>query len=294
MFLPDQILLSGVSPYEQYCVGYSGRGGYLTAVVMGQGAFRKTFAHAGSNLLDSIVAYDRAEIDGPYIGQINMTTVSSFCGPEGLIWGYDIARVDCGTPSFLTSEDLAEFTGMTIRDASGLRAAATALFGTNDDRHFPFLPGAHVFCAGRYRFFDGPTSVYSAVALGIPQDRDSAAAVLMEDVGQLDLVEQATTNATKRNVLLGMIRSVLEIGRNQRVKYAEIFIDMSLKRIAAGDVGCALVAVPYFHLARHAHDDNLADQTIDEWVTKKRSFFLSSMTTPPTLPGRSPRRSAIA
>jgi len=73
-------------------VGYLGQGGYLTALIMGFGSFPKTFSHKGSEVLDSVLAYDRAEVEDIYLGQINMSLVSSFSGPEGLIWGYDCAR----------------------------------------------------------------------------------------------------------------------------------------------------------------------------------------------------------
>ena len=45
-------------------------------------------------LLDDIVAYDRAEANDAYIGQINMETASSFCGIAGQVWGYDLATAD--------------------------------------------------------------------------------------------------------------------------------------------------------------------------------------------------------
>jgi histidine decarboxylase len=252
----EQILTASISSYDDYCVGYPGHGGYLTAVVMGQGAFPKMFSHAGSDLLDSTVAYDRAETNGTYLGQINMITVSSFCGPQGLIWGYDIARQDLPPLPLLTNDGRHQFAGSALIDGSRLREAARLLFGTRDRRRFPLLPGTHVPCAGKFRFFDGPAWIYSAVAIGIPEDRGAAAVLFMEDVGQLMLVNGAESLEPMRHrILQSLAHSVTEVGRNQGVLYQEILLDVSLREIHAGEIGCALVAVPYFHLARNAYDE---------------------------------------
>ncbi len=88
------ILEKSISPYEKYCDGYgntkSSGNSYLLGFVLSTGKTKKQFYHDGSKMLDEINAFDIAETKGPYIGQINMSIVSSFCGPQGLIWGYDI------------------------------------------------------------------------------------------------------------------------------------------------------------------------------------------------------------
>ncbi len=52
---------------------------------------------------------------------------------------------------------------------------------------------------------------------------------------------------------LTLDRSVGEVGRNQRVPYLQIVLDLTLREVHAGEIGCALVAMPYFHLARAAY-----------------------------------------
>lgn len=279
IFSKEKILNLSISPYDKYCIGYTGKGRYITALVMGIGSFKETFSHVGSDLLDSIVAYDRAEVDDIYIGQINMTIVSSFCGPEGLIWGYDIANnVKKRKHFLLSSGGVNKFKGIKIRSGEGLRDAARMLFGTNKEKHFPFLPGSHVCCAGKYRFFKGPTFLYAAVAIGIPKDRNRSACLLMEDVGQLIDIDDKKNigKRVKKKLIVNMIKSVLEIGKNQKIIYEEIIVDFIAKKINAGEVGCSLIAMPYFHLAKNAYDKSLPKEKLKDWVNKKKRYFLQS------------------
>lgn len=245
---------------------------------MGIGAFHKTFSHAGSDTLDSIVAYDRAEVESAYMGQVNMSVVSSFCGPEGLIWGYDAARQE------LEALDLLEGLtpgGITVKDGQGLREASRGLFGTRDERHFPFLPGSHVFCAGKFCSFRGPTHLYSAAAIGIPHERDKAACLLMEDVGQIIGVDgDSLQGGIRHKLVANMAKSVLAVGENHRIEYREIIVDFVSREIRAGDIGCALVSMPYFHIAKHAYDDDLADLTLSAWAERKSEFYLDAYPEP--------------
>lgn len=278
IFSKEKILQLSISPYDNYCVGYSGQGRYITALVMGIGAFKEKFSHVGSDLLDSIVAYDRAEADDAYIGQINMSIVSSFCGPEGLIWGYDVSQNKKAQHSILSTKELASFNGVKIRNGEGLREAAKMLFGTKNEKHFPFLPGSHVCCAGKYRFFRGPTFLYSAVAIGVPRDRNKSACLLMEDVGQLINTEEKKeiSKRAKKKIILNIIRSVLEVGKNQKTTYEEIITDFVSGDIKAGEIGCALIAMPYFHLAKNAYDKHLSKKKLKDWAKEKRKYFLNN------------------
>lgn len=75
----------------------------------------------------------------------------------------------------------------------------------------------------------------------------------MEDVGQLMLVDGPESLGPMRHKLLtSTAQSVTEIGANQRVHYREIVLDLALREIRAGEIGCALVAMPYFQVAKHA------------------------------------------
>ena len=275
-FSKEKIVSSALSPYDYYCVGYPGEGNYLTALVMGAGTFKKTFTHPGSKKLDEIVAYDRAEVAEAYIGQINMNIVSSFCGPQGLIWGYDIAKKDdIPLPAFLPTfkKNVQELKGIKIKNGANLRKAAVALFGTNDERHFPFLPGSHVACAGKFYTKPGPTILYGAIAIGIPENRKKAACLLMEDIGEIT-ASDGIMGPIKEKLMLNAIKSVIEVGKNQRVRYQEVFVDFIAKKVKSDEIGCVLVAMPYFLLAKKAFNERLIDQNLKEWMTSTRKYFL--------------------
>ena len=274
-FLKQHILSSAVGSHDRYCEGHAGQNRYLTALVMGIGSFPRTFSHQGSELLDRVLAYDSAEIDDVYLGQINMTLVSSFCGPEGLIWGYDVARAENLSLSTMAGKKLLEPAKVHVRSGQGLRDAARMLFGTATERHFPFFPGSHVFCAGKFRFVWGPVQLYAAVAIGIPVERTRAACVLMEDVGKFLIRDAKTFEERKDEILLHMAQSVLEVGKNQGVECNEIFVDCIVKNIPDGSVGCPMVAMPYFRLAMNAYDEHLHEQSLGDWAERKSGLFLS-------------------
>lgn len=273
LFSKNEIISSSLSPYDNYCVGYAGKGGYFTALAMGIGRFKKTFTHLGSRILDAIIAYDRAEIADSYLGQINMQIVSSFCGPQGIIWGYDVASPkEINTPLQLQEARHREIKQTKIKSGEFLRKAATALWGTNDARHFPFLPGTHVPCAGRFQIIEGPGHLYAGIGIGIPEDRARNACLLMEDVGILSQI----SHSIKEKILLDLAQSVLEVGRNQKIVYKEIFVDFVNREIKGDEIGCALVVMPYFHLAKKAFHKNLAQQTLEEWIQNSETHFLSN------------------
>ena len=262
----ESLLASAIGPHDRYCAGYHGQGGYLIAVTLGIGVVPATCGHPGSDGLDEILAYDHAESADAYLGQINMTPVSSFCGVEGLIWGYDLARAPLDELPLATWERRGDLDGVSVRSASGLRAAARTLLGTVDDRRFPFLPGSHVPCAGKFRSFRGPARVYAAVAIGIPAERDRAACALMEDVGQL--APEHAVPQQQHGVLLNMARSVVAVGRNQRVEYREILVDCVSTEVRPGEIGCPLVAIPYFHLAGGAYLRDLGEMDLAMWIER--------------------------
>lgn len=273
-FSKKGICTSAVSPYDNYCIGYSGGENYLTALVLGIGAFEKRFSHPGSNVLDRIVAYDRAETSEAYLGQINMSIVSSFCGPQGLIWGYDIAKKeDISLPASLQTFGLKMIEGIKIKSGENLRKAATALFGTNKERHFPFLPGSHTPCAGRFFTKSGPTNLYGIIAIGIPENREKVACLLMEDVGEITASE-GIIQPIKERLMFNAIKSILEVGKNQNIRYQEIFVDFTVKKINPNEIGCVLVAMPFFLLAKKAFNNNLINQDLEAWIKSSQKDFL--------------------
>ena len=274
-FSARDVLRSSIGPEKKFCIGYTGQGGYCIAPVISIGSTRETFSHGDSELLDAIVAYDDAEVEDAYIGQINMITVSSFCGPQGVIWGYDVARNGVPSPPLLNEVEKAEFEGTNIFNGEPLRQSSRMLFGTLSKRHFPLQPGSHVPCAAKYRSYNGHAVIYAAVAIGIPEDRGSHACLFMEDVGQCRSEDlRSGWKETRKRITLNMIRSVLRVGENHGISYGNVITDVIVKEIPEGYIGCALVAAPYFHLASSAYEPDLHRLSLQEWYGMKRRHFM--------------------
>lgn len=286
------MLKNALSPYDNYCDGFgpnhSSGNDYVLAVVLGVGKAKMQFNHEGSKLLDEINAFDLAEVDGPYIGQINMSIVSSFCGPQGMIWGYDLAkatnlysRPERGTfPSFVEEPDTNK--KIPVYSILPLVNSAEALLGNVTEKKFILRPGAHVPCAGKNIKKEGPGIIYSAIAIGIAEDRDKEACLIMEDIGEIPIHEGKTQNLLNRYqdlIYTNLVKSVLQIGRNQRVKYKEIFVGLKSIHMDEGEIACSLVACPYLTLAKNAIFKDTAgkldfqrtiDCNIEEWIENRK------------------------
>ena len=246
--------------YEDYCSGYQNTGnvgnGYLLGMVIGVGKTKVSNIKEGSDNLEKIDAFDRAEVEDTNIGQINMITVSSFCGPMGKIWGLDLAKSE-------ELYDKDEYTPSGVYSLKPLMQATKSLLGTIEDKRFPFMPGSHVPCASKYITSSEPTVIYSSLTIAIPKDRQKNACLLMEDIGEVNSIN----NETKTRLLERAVESVSRIGDNQKVLYNEIFTDLKMVKISKGEAGCALVAAPYFSIAKNAipSDKSLNEISLSEW-----------------------------
>lgn len=259
------------SPYDDFCDGYGNPGaegsGYILGFVMEIGKVRLSDIDVGSRNLDEIYAFDKAEAQGAVIGQINMITVSSFCGPMGYIWGYDLAKHDkLRQPSQMgLSKVTFKNWSAKLYSLRPLLDATRDLFGTVSNKKFPIIPGAHVPCAVKDITHMGPKYLYCGLAVGIPQDRNKNACLLMEDIGWTE----NDSLQTQEQILEKMAKSILKVGENQQVIYDEIFLDIKFSFISENEMGCALVACPYFSLARKAiprqEAQTLKTMTLSEW-----------------------------
>ena len=258
-----------LSTEQQFCEGYfaQGHGAYMLGVNLAAAATAKRFSHPGSDTLDRINAFDLAEINRAHLGQINMMQVSSFCGPKGALWGYDLCQVPkrpC--PLGVTASDLGAPEPLAIWDIAPLVDAFASLTGTVAAPRFPFVPGSHVPCAVKSITAAGPEHLYAAQAIAIPEDRNRHACLIMEDTGSL---AYTTDHAeAKQRVAFNLLRSVLAIGDNQQVRYREIFVGLADVAVGEDEIGCALVANPYFVLAQGALPEqglSLAGLTLAEW-----------------------------
>lgn len=277
------LIKHALNPYTQYCQGFAfpGQAGdaYIMTPLLGVGKDKMKFFHQGSTLLDQINAFDQAETDGPYIGQINLIQVSSFCGPCGLLWGYDLAVVDKQkiVPELAQNKYYnIQNQAINIYSAWPLIEATQALYGTRDNQQFPILPGSHVPAAWKsYSFCNLPPSeelkhLYCSFALGIPADRDRNAILLMEDVGWAPRHgDKADFSEQYGHVMDSLVRSVLQVGENQAVTYEAVYVAVKEIIVNPGEVGCALVAAPYVTLPTNAIPNTGAEQmlsmTLAEW-----------------------------
>jgi histidine decarboxylase len=242
-----------ISPYKDKCNGFAAVGTedkqYILGVSVGIGVAPMGLSHSGSAVLDETNAFDLAEIDGPYIGQLNMSIVSSFCGPQGKIWGFDLANNLERRTRFggVIPERIKEGESvLEIFNGDFLVDALQELFGTVESKKYNIIPGSHTPFASKNIKSPGPTTLYAAIAIGIPKDRSKDACLLMEDVGFID----ERVSKYKESIIKNLAKSVLKVGQNQRVTYKECYIVFKSKEIKENEIGCALVSAPYFTLAQ--------------------------------------------
>lgn len=269
-----EVVDGAVGPFDDYCDGYGNPGaaglGYVCVLKLSTG----TVARGMDTVLEGIVSYDRAEKNDAYAGQINMVAASSFCGLNGAIWGYDVACHDDlagGATAELFHLERHDGVSIPIYPVTPLLEAGERLFGTEASRRFPLLPGSHVTCATKEITARGPTSVWSAIALAIAENRDSDASLFVEDVGK---DAPGETPAERERLLHERMRhiadSVILCGADQDVKYKEIFIGFKSEWVPEGYVGCALTCAPYLVLARNATPtpaSQLLGMTLSQWDT---------------------------
>ena len=179
------IVDGAVGAFPDNCAGYLNPGasglGYIAALKLSV-AKVKADMDVG---LEGIVSYDRCEADDAYIGQINMLTASSFCGVNGAVWGYDLARAED-----LTEESANQAAAPRRRRGSGLfRAAASRrrLPAVREQGAAPLQSLAWCHGGLRQQELDHAAAarqdpqVWCAIALAIAEDRGAAANLFIED-----------------------------------------------------------------------------------------------------------------
>ncbi|WP_165748473.1 histidine decarboxylase, pyruvoyl type [Cellulophaga sp. Z1A5H] len=274
---------TAISLYDNYCDGYGATGnegnGYVSVLKVSTGEVEKT----EDFLLDGIVAYDRAEANDAYVGQINMLTASSFCGIAGQIWGFDMATTD----EIENNEEkpvlvVKQYDGsdLPIYDAAPLLKAGISLFGTEKDRRYPPVPGGHIICANKSVTAYRPKSdefkenegfgVWCFIAISITRNRENSADLFIEDAGiwtQDDQPENLENflKEHRKNVAW----SITSCGEDQSVLYSRTYIGYAYRITTPGYIGTALTCAPYVSLAKNAIPKkgfhHLNDITLSEW-----------------------------
>jgi len=269
----EDVVNGAVGPFDSYCDGYGNPGasglGYISVLTLQIG----TVTSDMDEVLQEIVAYDRAEAGGTYIGQINMITASSFNGVNGAVWGYHIAKAEAvanNTLQPLFMKKRSDGTEIPVYSVQPLLDAGKRLFGTVGQRRFPLLPGAHVRSAVKSETAEGPTFIWSAIALAIAEDRNAAANLFIEDAGHSTLQSEGDRTMFLDRLYRNIAESVIRCGDDQKVQYKEIFVGAKMEWIPEGHVGSALTCAPYVVLARKAvpageKPEVLLRLTLSEW-----------------------------
>jgi histidine decarboxylase len=277
------VAIGAVGPFFQYCDGYGNNGasgnGYISVLTLGTGIVESNM----DPVLEGIVAYDRAETNDTYIGQINMITASSFNGLNGLVWGYHIAKADSladGSAKPLFERQRKDGGKLLVYSAEPLLDAGARLFGTNNQRRFPMLPGAHVICANKSITVNGPCHVWSAIAIAIAENREEDSNLFIEDAGSSpEFKSDQERTAYFDRIIRNIVESVLLCGEDNNAKYKEVFVSYKSAWTPAGHTGCALVAAPYVVLAKNAIPaggiKKLLNMTITQWEADRKLKPLS-------------------
>ncbi len=275
MSLP-QVVNGAVSPFGPYCMGYLNPGasgmGYISTMKLSTDIVSMQGLDWGTQ---GIVSYDRCEKDDAYIGQINMLTASSFCGLNGALWGYDLGVADeiaNGTlqPLYYENQNGGQ---IPVYPVEPLLDAAMRLFGVDEQRRFPPMPGAHVVCANKSATVKGPTWVWSYIAIAIAADRSYESNLFIEDAGNYD-----SPSGPKVKLLLeinqrSVTQSIIMCGQDQDVLFSKIFVGYKYQWVPSGYVGCALTCAPYVVLAQNAipngmQASDILGMTISQWEQK--------------------------
>lgn len=273
-----RILASAVSPYGFYCEGFGNndsKGCYINTPLIAAGTTRLKGVHDRSLVLEQIQAFDTAEAEGAYIGQINLFEVSSFCGPNGLIWGHDIME---SPRRGLTLEGAAHTgNGVPVYDADSLFLASARLFGTAKERRFPILPGSVVPAAYKSISEIGPCILYGGLGIGISRDKARSASLFMEYVGSSSDTMDEDVEAEKATISGKLLASVMEVGEKHDVVFEMTYLGTRALTVPDGCMGCVLVAIPYVTLAANAVPKSLADSqecpSLEEWEAQVAPFF---------------------
>ena len=276
---------TAISPYENYCDGYGAPGaqgnGYVSVLKVSVGTVEKT----DDFLLDGIVSYDRAEINDAYVGQINMLTASSFCGIAGQVWGHDLAaHNDIIDKKIKPVLEIDQYYGskLHVYDAKPLLEAGIELFGTEKERRFTLLPGAHTICANKgvtaYRpkedrsLKEGEAyGVWCFIALSLSANRDNCADLFIEDAGLWTKNDSAEDlKAFLEEHRKSVAWSVVSCGQDSHVLFERTYVGFAYTIMKPGEIGTSLTCAPYVSLARNAVPstgfNSLNKISLKEWL----------------------------
>ena len=270
----SSVINGAVGAFENHCAGYLNPGasglGYIAAVKMSVGKVKNN----GNDGLETIVSYDGAEKNDAYMGQINRMNASAFCGLNGALWGYDLASADefkNGAIKPIKIERRWDGARVPVWDVKPLLDATERLFGTDEQRRFPPLPGALVPCAEKNCIGKGPGAIWSMIAIAMVEDRENASNLFIQLTG---FRNEAAASFDQID-LNRMSTAILRRSEDQQVLCKEIFMGYKELTVSGDEVGCAICCMPYITLAQRAIPDgckpaDLIHMSISQWENALR------------------------
>lgn len=276
-----KVIEQAVGSSKEFCMGYMNPGapsgeGYISTMKLSVGTVD---VEDLDDVTSVIVSYDRCEKNDAYIGQINMLTVSSFCGQNGAVWGYDLAvhediESKKETPMYMQEQYLGE-SSIPVYDVKPLLDATERLFGTEEQRRFPPMPGAHVICANKDITATGPTWVWASIGIAILKDRSNGSCLFIEDANTFGNEQTSEEEVVQflEKTLRSVTKSIVLCGQDQSVEYERIYVGYKYTYVKPNQVGCALTCAPYIYLAQNAipagmKASDLKDMPINKWEMK--------------------------
>lgn len=280
-----------ISPYKQWSRGYMEPGnignGYVAGLKVDAGVRDKS----DDDVLDGIVSYDRAECKNAYIGQINMTTASSFTGVQGHVIGYDLLRnpeVDKAKPLF--TEKQWDGSELPIYDALPLQDALVEYFGTEANRRYYPAPASFICCANKGVTASRPENdadmkpgqgygVWSAIAISFAKDPSHDSNMFVEDAGVWETPNEDELIEYLKGRRKAMAKSIAECGEDAHVAFESSWIGFAHAMMKPGQIGNAITVAPYVTmpvdsipggsiLTPEKDMDIMESLTMPEWLDK--------------------------
>eukprot|EP00903_Cladosiphon_okamuranus_P001834 g1832.t1 len=215
--------------------------------------------------LRDILAFDRAEKNGAYVGEINVIQVSSFCGLNGAIWGYDVAASNWQANAPLLEVSQGDRT-LPVNDLLPVIEAGSSLLGTAAKKRYRISPGSFVPAAVKLKMVSGPAIAWCALGIGIAKDRTTNADLFMETAGS---VVEDDFEGLRHRIVRDMAKSVVECGWD--TPFERVFVGVKAEFVEAEEHACALTMVPYLTLPASLEPNKdpavLAGMSLEEFET---------------------------